>query len=212
MQRPCGIIALAIILALALTPVALAEEVQEIQIDDAPAKPTPGPQETCIGEPLPHHGAGEAPWGPEGTAERQRRRQAKLNYTQAIDEFNAGNYEKAVQLIKSYLAVFPADSQAQALLERSRRLARAQRVGWLRVSCDPQAQVLVDGKPVGRTPLKLELAVGPHEVEVRAQGLSQSGHVFIKPRTTHGISFDLHPRWQEEGQGGAKPQGRRPGR
>jgi hypothetical protein len=155
-------------------------------------------QEIQIGDSQPDHGAGEAPWGPEGTAERERRRAAKLDYTQAMDEFNAGNYEKSAQLIRNYLAVFPGDSQAQAFLARTEKLARAQRHGWLEVESRPQAEVFIDGKLGGKTPLKVELSVGPHEVEVRAEKRSQTGHVFIKSRTTHSISFDLHGRWLEE--------------
>lgn len=155
-------------------------------------------QETQIGDPQPDHGAGEAPWGSEGTAERQRRRAAKLDYTQAMDEFNAGNYEKSSQLIRNYLAVFPADSQARAFLAKAEKLVRAQKHGWLSVSSKPQAEVYVDGKPMGKTSLKVELPVGLHEVEVRAQGRSQTGSIFIKPRTSHDISFDLHGRWLDE--------------
>ncbi len=155
-------------------------------------------QEVQIGDPLPDHGATEAPWGPEGTAERQRRRAAKLDYTQAMDEFNAGNYEKSTQLIRNYLAVFPGDAQAKAMLVKAEKLTRSKKHGWLSVKCQPRAEVYVDGKPEGKTPLKLELNVGLHEVEVRAQGRSQTSSIFIKPRTSHGISFDLHGRWVDE--------------
>ncbi len=177
-----AIIFATLILCLGLTPAGQSGEIQEIQIGDS----------------LPDHGAGEAPWGPEGTAERERRRAAKLDYTQAMDEFNAGRYEKAAGLIRNYLAVFFGDAQAQAFLAKTEKLARAQKHGWLTVNCQPQAEVYIGGQAMGKTPLKVELAVGPHEVEVRAQGRSQSGHVFIKPRTSHSISFDLHGRWLEE--------------
>jgi hypothetical protein len=155
-------------------------------------------QEIQIGDPQPGHGAGEAPWGPEGTAERQRRRAAKLDYTQAMDEFNAGNYEKSAQLIRNYLAVFPGDAQAQALLAKAEKLARAQKHGWIKVTCRPKAEVFIDGKLMGQTPLKAELPVGTHEIEVRAQGRSQSSSIYIKPRTSHGIDFDLHGIWIED--------------
>ena len=171
-----------IILVVGLAPAGQAGEIQEIQ----------------IGDPLPDHGAGEAPWGAEGTAERERRRAAKLDYTQAMDEFNKGNYEKSVQLIRNYLAVFPGDSQAKAFWAKAEKLARAKKHGWLSVKCQPQAEVYIDGKPMGRTPLKVELSVGPHDIEVRAQGRSQASSVFIKSRTSHGISFDLHGRWVDE--------------
>ena len=172
----------ALVLAAGLSYSSQAGEIQEIQIGDS----------------LPDHGAGEAPWGPEGTAERHRRRSAKLDYTQAMDEFNAGNYEKSAQLIRNYLVVFPGDAQAQAFLAKTEKLAHAQKHGWLSIKCQPRAEVYIDGKPRGQTPLKLELAVGPHEVEVRAKGRNQTGHVFIKSRISHAISFDLHGRWLEE--------------
>ncbi|MEW5850065.1 MAG: PEGA domain-containing protein [Myxococcota bacterium] len=38
------------------------------------------------------------------------------------------------------------------------------------VTVRPGAWVTVDGKPAGRTPLRVELAAGPHEVRVRRQG------------------------------------------
>jgi hypothetical protein len=155
-------------------------------------------QEVQIGDPLPDHGAGEAPWGPEGTAERQRRRAAKLDYTQAMDEFNAGNYEKSALLIRNYLVVFPGDSQAKAFLAKAEKIARAQKHGWLSIDCQPKAEVYIDGKPMGKTPLKTELAAGTHEVEVRAKGRSQTSSIYIKPRTSHGINFDLHGRWIED--------------
>lgn len=180
-KRTAAVITI-LILVLGLPLMSQSAEIQEIQIGDS----------------LPDHGAGEAPWGPEGTAERQRRRAAKLDYTQAMDEFNAGNYQKSSQLIRNYLAVFPGDAQAQAFLAKTEKLAHSQKHGWLSVKCQPKAEVYIGGKPVGTTPLKVELAVGPHEVEVRAKGRSQSGHVFIKPRTSHSISFDLHGRWLEE--------------
>lgn len=171
-----------LVFCMGFSPASQAGEIQEIQIGDS----------------LPNHGAGEAPWGPEGTAERQRRRAAKLDYTQAMDEFNAGRYEKAAQLVRSYLKVFPGDSQAQAFLARAEKLANSQKHGWLTISCQPQAEVYIDGKAMGKTPRKVELTVGPHEIEVRAQGRSQTGNIFIKPRTSHNIAFDLHGRWLEE--------------
>jgi hypothetical protein len=164
----------------------------------APAGQSGEIQGIQIGDSLPNHGAGEAPWGSEGTAERQRRRAAKLDYTQAMDEFNAGHYEKAAQLVRNYLKVFPGDSQAQAFLTKTEKLARSQKHGWLTVSCQPKAEIYIDGKAMGQTPRKVELAVGPHEIEVRSQGRSQTGDIFIKPRTSHNITFDLHGRWLEE--------------
>lgn len=184
MSRPAKIISLfaAITIFIGLVSLSYAGEIQEIQ----------------IGDPKPDHGAGEAPWGPEGTAERQRRRAAKLDYTQAMDEFNAGNYEKSAQLIRNYLAVFPADTEAKAFLAKADKLARAQKHGWLKVTCRPKAEVFIDGEPMGQTPLKTELPVGAHEIEVRAQGRSQSSSIYIKPRTSHGIDFDLHGLCMED--------------
>jgi hypothetical protein len=184
MSRPTKTIFLfaAITILIGLVSLSYAGEIQEIQ----------------IGDPKPGHGAGEAPWGPEGTAERQRRRAAKLDYTQAMDEFNAGNYEKSAQLIRNYLAVFPGDTQAQAFLAKTERFARAQKHGWIKVTCKPEAEVFIDGKPMGQTPLKAELPVGAHEIEVRAKGRSQSSSIYIKPRTSHGIDFDLHGLWIED--------------
>jgi len=177
-----GPLFIVLVLAVGFMPEAQAGEIQELQISD----------------PQPDHGAGEAPWGPEGAAERERRRSAKLDYTQAMDQFNAQNYEAAVRLLQNYLAVFPGDDQARAFLAKARSLARSQKHGRLKVTCRPQAEVFIDGQPRGRTPAELELPVGAHEVEVRALGRSQTGHVFVKPRTAHAIQFDLQGRWLEE--------------
>jgi len=125
-------------------------------------------------------------------AEIERRRQAQLDYTQALDEFNAGRYAKAAELLERHLAVFPEHGQARGYLEQARRLERAQTHGVLRVLCRPPGQVYLDGRAVGRTPLSLpEVPVGRHLVEVAAAGLRQGRTLDVKGMTTVTVEFDL---------------------
>ncbi|MFH2127209.1 MAG: PEGA domain-containing protein [Pseudomonadota bacterium] len=134
-------------------------------------------------------------------AEIERRRQAQLDYTQALDEFNAGRYAKAAELLERHLAVFPEHGQARTYLEQARRLERAQAHGVLRVLCRPQGQVFLDGRAVGRTPLSLpEVPVGRHLVEVAAGGLRQGRTLEVKGMTTVTVEFDLRPPAPETSQ------------
>ncbi|MCF8116753.1 MAG: PEGA domain-containing protein, partial [Desulfarculaceae bacterium] len=127
-------------------------------------------------------------------AEIQRRRKARLAYTQALDEFNAGRYQQAARLFLQHLAVFPENGQARQYLAQARRLQKAQTHGTLRVLCSPPAQVTVDGQLRGNTPLSLaEVPVGPHLVQVEAKGVRQGREVRIKPMTTVTVEFDLTP-------------------
>ncbi|MBU4604241.1 MAG: PEGA domain-containing protein [Proteobacteria bacterium] len=134
-------------------------------------------------------------------AEIERRRQAQLDYTQALDEFNAGRYAKAAELLQRHLAVFPEHGQARGYLEQARRLERAQTHGVLRVLCRPPGQVYLDGRAVGRTPLSLpEVPVGRHLVEVAAGGLRQGRTLDVKGMTTVTVEFDLGPHAPEAPQ------------
>jgi tetratricopeptide (TPR) repeat protein len=126
-----------------------------------------------------------------GPADRQRRRQARLDYTQALDQFNAGEYQRAVELFRRYLAVFPRDGLARRHLELAREMERGQRFGSLVIHSDPQAVAYLDGRRLGPTPLELaEVPVGPHLVEVRApDGVESRKRLVIKGRTKTTISF-----------------------
>jgi tetratricopeptide (TPR) repeat protein len=126
-----------------------------------------------------------------GPSDRQRRRQARLDYTQALDQFNAGEYQRAVELFRRYLAVFPEDGQARRHLELAREMERGQRFGSLVIHSDPQAVAYLDGRRLGATPLELaEVPVGPHLVEVRApDGVRSRKRLVIKGRTKTTISF-----------------------
>jgi hypothetical protein len=39
-------------------------------------------------------------------------------------------------------------------------------VGWLQLAVQPWANVTVDGRPAGQTPLRIPLAPGPHRVQM----------------------------------------------
>ncbi|MCB2226848.1 MAG: PEGA domain-containing protein [Desulfarculaceae bacterium] len=126
--------------------------------------------------------------------EIQRRRKARLAYTQALDEFNAGHYRQAARLFQQHLAVFPENGQARKYLAMSRKLQKAQTHGTLKVLSRPKAQVQLDGHLRGETPLTLdELPVGSHFLQVQAGGVRQGRPVEIKPMTTTTVEFDLTP-------------------
>jgi hypothetical protein len=129
---------------------------------------------------------------PQGQAEIQRRRQARLDYVQGQDEFNAGNYKRAAELFARYLAVFPDDAQARRRLAQARRLAARRHLGTLEVVSRPSAQVWLDGRPVGHTPLRLpEVPAGEHLVEVRAFGASKRLRLKVRPGATVSVRFTL---------------------
>ncbi len=170
-----------------------------------PAAPAPAPAEAAPPAPAPpappvaSSAPGAAPkaaapsWAAQ-EAENQRRRQAQLDYTQALDQFNAGHYAQAAQLLERHLVVFPEHGQARTYLEQARRLERAQTHGALRVLCQPQGMVFLDGSPQGPTPLSLaEVPVGTHLVEVEAGGVRQGRQLRIKGMTTVTVEFDLRP-------------------
>ncbi len=136
----------------------------------------------------------ELPWPmtPQGQAEIQRRRQARLDYVQGQDEFNAGNYQRAAELFARYLKVFPDDPQARRRLERARSLATRRHLGILEVVSQPTAQVWLDGRPVGHTPLRLPaVAAGEHLLEVRAFGASKRLRLQVRPAATLTVRFTL---------------------
>jgi hypothetical protein len=90
------------------------------------------------------------------------------------------DWAQAAEYFRRYLAEDPAAAdraeveQRIALLEEKARAARpAPRTGtgWLIVHAQPDgAEVLVDGQPVGVTPLNREVPAGTHKVLVRAPG------------------------------------------
>ncbi len=128
-------------------------------------------------------------------AEIQRRRRAKLDFTQALDEFNAGRYAKSAQLFQSYLAVFPEDGQARKYLDQAREQVTASKTGTLKVTSAPPARIYLDGRLLGPTPLtKPGLPVGRYQLQARAGGLSQSHDLKIQPRTTTTVEFNLKQR------------------
>ncbi len=134
-------------------------------------------------------------------AAREVYRQARLDFTQGVDRFNAGDYDQAAELFTRFLRVFPNDGQGRRLLAMAREQQRALRSGSLKVESVPPGRVYLDGRPVGNTPLTLpEVPVGRRRVEVRAGGRSQSKLLDIKGRTATTVSFDLRLRQVPEGE------------
>ena len=123
----------------------------------------------------------------------EKRRRAQLAFTQGVDAFNAGRYQEAADNFRRYLEVFPEDANGRDHLQRALRMVAESKVGTLVVGCRPVADVFLDGKKVGMTPLVLkQVPVGRHRLEVRAYGGSTGKEVEIKGRTTTKVRFDLY--------------------
>lgn len=121
---------------------------------------------------------------PAEEAERARKSAARLDYVEAITAFNQGHYGRAAEILQGVAAVFPDDAQVRGILEQARDMAKGMGQGSLKVECAQPAQVKLDGRPVGTTPLKLEgVPVGVHRLEVEAFGGSEGKEIEIKPRT-----------------------------
>ncbi len=123
----------------------------------------------------------------------EKRRLAQLAFTQGVDAFNAGRYQEAADNFRRYLEVFPGDASGRDHLQRALAMVAESKVGTLVVGCRPVAEVFLDGKKVGMTPLVLkQVPVGRRRVEVRAYGGSRGKEVEIKGRTTTRVRFDLY--------------------
>lgn len=80
-----------------------------------------------------------------------------------------------------------------AIVELFRAVRRETR-GRLRVRADRDfAEVLVDGKSRGQTPLEIELPVGRHRVEVRAGGASEVKEIVVRLDREQAIAARLGP-------------------
>ena len=124
---------------------------------------------------------------------QEKRRRARLAFTQGSDYFNAGRYDKAVQAFQKYLEMFPQDQTARKNLELAQRMLAESKVGTLVVGCIPVAEVYLDGRLVGKTPLVLKkIPVGSRRVEVRGYGGRRSKMVVIKGRSTVKVRFRLY--------------------
>ncbi|BAS27203.1 PEGA domain protein [Limnochorda pilosa] len=71
-----------------------------------------------------------------------------------------------------------------------------QRTGWVRVNSEPPwVPVYVDGRYLGTTPLREELGVGGHWVEVRADGYRTARRwVYVQPGQLTPVFFQLEPQ------------------
>jgi hypothetical protein len=123
--------------------------------------------------------------------EQNERREARLALVQGITDFNERRYRQAEANILAFLRVFPGDEEALYYLDLTRAQGQAVGVGRLKVFCSPEAQVLVDGRTVGQTPLSLPAAPGVRRVEVRAHGGSQGQEVRVPPGGEAQVSFTL---------------------
>lgn len=129
----------------------------------------------------------------QGQAElRLKQDQARLALSQAEELLNAGRYEEANSRFQQYLAVFPGDDAVKKKLAHSQNMLEQSKVGILVVGCRPVAEVYIDGRLAGKTPLILKnLAVGSKRVEVRAYGGRSQKTVVIKGLATSKLRFTL---------------------
>lgn len=129
---------------------------------------------------------------PGDQASQERRRQARLAMVQGVTYFNAQRYQEARDQFRDFLEVFPEDAEGLRYLGLAEQQLALVQGGRLLVNSQPLAQVYLDGAPRGRTPLTLErVPAGPHSVEVRAHGQSQSQQVSLRGRSTVEVSFTL---------------------
>lgn len=124
-------------------------------------------------------------------AEQHERREARLALVQGISDFNQRRYREAEANILAFLRVFPEDEEALYYLDLARAQGQAVGVGRLKVFCLPEAQVLLDGRPVGQTPLSLPAAPGVRRVQVRAHGGGQAQEVRVPAGGEAQVSFTL---------------------
>jgi hypothetical protein len=76
-----------------------------------------------------------------------------------------------------------------------KRYASAPRTGTAVVASTPVgAEVLVDGAPAGTAPLRLELAAGSHEIEMRLKGRSRTEQVTIARGGETPVAIDFNAR------------------
>jgi hypothetical protein len=122
----------------------------------------------------------------------QERMRAAQAFREGTEAFNAQQYDKAIRKFEAYLAVNPNDEMGRRRLAMARRMKSGMGFGSLEVSCQPPAQVFLDGKPAGTTPLSLDrVPAGARRLEVRTAQASQSREVDIKPRTLSIVKFYL---------------------
>ncbi len=121
-----------------------------------------------------------------------QRRKAELAKVEGVSQYNAQHYTQAVRSFDQYLKVFPDDVAVQNWRREALRLAGEVKVGTVTVLCEPRAQVLLDGKPVGLSPITLSsVPAGERLVAVRALGASQEKRVRVRGRTAYELSFTL---------------------
>lgn len=102
-----------------------------------------------------------------------------FNMARAFEELK--DYGPAIEFYRKYLAMAPqAEDRRQVeetirTLEILRRRSEAEaRVPLTVVSTPDGAQVLIDGRPAGVTPLKTEIAAGTHFLSIEKDGFARS--------------------------------------
>ncbi len=136
-----------------------------------------------------------------------QRKQAARSFSQGTDAYNQQRYQEAADHYRAYLSVHPGDRMATERLALAQQMIQNQKFGSLQVLCQPQAQVFVDGKLVGKTPLNLnQVRIGSRLVEVRTAHGKQSRTLMIKSLTKTSIEFDLRNAQKAEMEEPAKQQ------
>ncbi|MEZ4463551.1 MAG: PEGA domain-containing protein [bacterium] len=120
-----------------------------------------------------------------------------FNMARAFEEL--GDFASATEFYKRYLQMAPEAADRQVVEESLRTLellaARQEKPkeGTLEVQSVPEgATVLLDGRPVGRTPFRLAVLAGRHFVAVEAEGHSrESREVTVEAGAPQRLDFTL---------------------
>jgi tetratricopeptide (TPR) repeat protein len=124
---------------------------------------------------------------------RRKRVQARLDFVEGVDCYNAGRYQVSARLFEQSQAVIPDDPRCAEYLKLARAMHQAMQVGGLQVSCATKVQVYIDGALRGSTPLKLEkLPVGGHRLEVACAQFTAGADIDIQPRAITRVDFKLY--------------------
>jgi hypothetical protein len=112
-------------------------------------------------------------------------------------EIATRRYRDAAEHLEWCLAHFPPVESEKVLLATRQLFEQAkQAVAQVRVSVNRDgAAILIDGKPVGKTPIPAPLFVDPgqHRVEARLDEVGDSRNLVVEAGKVYGIDFALVP-------------------
>jgi hypothetical protein len=109
-----------------------------------------------------------------------------------VEETSSSRFEKWRVAVAAALVIAVVGAGSRAVWRRS---APVPRVGTAAVdSAPPGAQVFVDGKPVGTTPVRVELNPGPHGVEFKLKQATRTQTIEIQKGVELPVNIEWNPR------------------